>query len=108
MRRREFLTIVSSTVAWPLAAWAQQPVMPVVGLLHLGSEGSIQSGIKAFRSGLAELGYTEGENIRVLYRFAEGRVERVSELANELVSLDARVIITSGTTAIRATHSAVP
>src|SRR5215510_595063 len=70
--------------------------------------GSVQFGIKAFRSGLAELGYTEGQNIRVHYRFAEGKADRLPELTKELVSLGALVIVTTGSASIRAAHNAGP
>src|ERR1700682_6521239 len=102
MRRRDFIALVGSVVAWPFGVRAQQPAMPVIGFLHLGSERSIEAEIKAFRSGLAELGYGEGEKIRVLYRFADGNAERHSALTVELVSLGARIIVTSNTGAIRA------
>jgi putative ABC transport system substrate-binding protein len=108
MRRREFVALVGAAAAWPLTVRAQQPAIPVIGFLYLGSERSVQPGIEAFRSGLAALGYREGENIRVLYRFAEGSVERLSTLAVELVSLGAKIIVTGSTTAIRAVHDAVP
>src|SRR5262249_37779130 len=67
-----------------------------------------QQGIEAFQSGMAALGYKESENIRVLYRFADGRAESLSNLAVELVSLGAKIIVTGGTTSIRAIHQAVP
>jgi len=111
MRRRQFVTLIAGAVAWPWPVTAQsidRKEPPIVGFLHLGSERSIQAVIEAFQSGLAALGYVENQNIRVLYRFAEGRVERVSELTKELVSLGARVIVTASTTAIRAVHTAVP
>jgi putative ABC transport system substrate-binding protein len=82
--------------------------MPVIGFLYLGSERSIQPSIDAFRSGLVALGYKEGENVQVLYRFAEGSVERLSNLAVELVSIGAKIIVTGGTTSIQAIHQAVP
>jgi putative ABC transport system substrate-binding protein len=82
--------------------------MPTIGWLSLGSDPGMQPIIEAFRSGLAALGYTEGKNIRVLYRYADGSVDRLSPLAVELVSLGAMVIVTYSTTAIRATHDAAP
>jgi putative tryptophan/tyrosine transport system substrate-binding protein len=111
MRRRQFITLIGGAVAWPWPVTAQsidRKEPPIVGFLDLGSERSVQSSIEAFRSGLAALGYVENQNIRVLYRFAEGRAERLSELTKELVSLGARVIVTISTTAIRAAHAAVP
>ena len=67
MRRREFITLVSgAAAAWSSRAHAQQPAMPTIGWLYLGSEPSVRPVVEAFRSGLADLGYTEGKNIRVL------------------------------------------
>ena len=76
--------------------------MQTVGWLHLGSELSVRPVVETFRSGLADLGYAEGKNIRVLYRFADGDADRLSSLTLELVSLGATIIVTAGTTAIRA------
>src|SRR5512138_680396 len=109
MRRRKFIALLSSTsVAWPLPTLAQQAAMPTIGWLHLGTELSIRSILEGFRSGLADLGYTEGKNIRVLYRFADGNVDRLSALTGELVSLSATIIVTNHTTAITAVHDAAP
>lgn len=108
MKRREFIALLGISTAWPVAARAQRTTMPVIGFLDLSSELRQQLAVEAFRSGLVELGYTEGESIRVLYRFADGRAEHLSSLAIELVSLGAKIIVTSGTTAIRAIHAAVP
>ena len=70
MRRREFMALVGGgALTWSLAARAQQPPMPVIGFLYLGSDRGMKPIIEGFRSGLAALGYTEGENIRVIYRF---------------------------------------
>jgi putative ABC transport system substrate-binding protein len=80
--------------------------MPTIGFLHLGLEPVAI--IEALRSGLVTLGYTEGKNIRVLYRFANGNAGQLSGLTHELVSLGARVIVTAGTTTIRAAHDAAP
>jgi putative ABC transport system substrate-binding protein len=107
MERREFIAVVGGAAAvWLSRAHAQQPAMRTIGYLGLGS-GS-RASIQAFRSGLAALGYTEGKNLQVLYRFANGNVDRLSELTLELVSLGAMIIVTSSTTAIRAAHEAAP
>ena len=107
--RRQLLALVGAIAfVWPLAVRAQQPMTPVIGFLDLRSERSVQPVIAAFRSGLAELGYNEGENIRVLYRFANERAERLSSLTIELVTLGATIIVTSSTTAIQAVHAAAP
>ena len=100
MRRREFITLLSgAAAAWPLAARAQQPAkVPRIGFLFYGSPGP-SPGIDAFRQGLRELGYIEGQNIAVEYRFASGRVGQLPELAAELVRLKLDVIVTPTTPA---------
>src|SRR5262249_4144783 len=109
VRRREFIMFLGgAVVAWPLAASAQQPAVPTIGFLHLGSEVSVRLVSEAFRFGLADFGYTEGKNIRVLYRYADLNADRLSALAIELVSLGAMVIVTGGTPGIRAAHDAAP
>jgi putative ABC transport system substrate-binding protein len=108
MNRREFIVLIGGAAACPIAAHAQQPATPVIGFLHLPSERGMEPYIKAFRSGLAALGYTEGKNIRVLFRYADEDANRLPALAVELVSHGAMVIVTTGTTAIRAAHDAVP
>jgi len=82
--------------------------MPTIGYLSAGSELEARPQRDAFRSGLVDLGYTEGKNIRVLYRYAEGKAERLSVLASEMVSLGTMAILAGGTTAIRAAHEAAP
>jgi putative tryptophan/tyrosine transport system substrate-binding protein len=109
MKRRAFITLIGgAAAAWSSRVRAQQPAIPTIGWLYLGSERSVHGIIEAFRSGLAELGYAEGKNIRVLYRFADGNADRLSALTSELVSLGATIIVTSSTTAIRAVHDAAP
>ena len=115
MRRREFIAFVGGAMlVWPCSAGAQSTArkqLPVVGFLEFGSERRLRGPpdvIEAFRSGLAALGYIEGQNIRLIYRFAEGRAERLSDLTTELVSGGAKIIVTASTTAIRAAHNAAP
>jgi putative ABC transport system substrate-binding protein len=78
MRRRDFITLVGGTaVAWPLTARAQQPVMPVVGLLRFGSADANARNVAAFRKGLKETGYVESQNVMVEYHWLEGQYNRV-------------------------------
>lgn len=106
MRRRGFITLLSGAVAWPLAAHAQQPAkVPQIGFLHHGSPGPSLE-VDSFRQGLRDLGYIEGNNIDIEYRFASGRVERLPELAVELVHLKPDVIVTPSTPASLAAKQA--
>jgi putative tryptophan/tyrosine transport system substrate-binding protein len=100
MKRRELITLLGgAAVAWPLAVRAQQPAkVPRVGFLFYGSPGPAPE-VDAFRQGLRELGYVEGQNITVEYRYARGRVAQLPELAAELVRLDPDVIVTPTTPA---------
>jgi putative ABC transport system substrate-binding protein len=109
VRRREFITLLGgAAVGWSLPGRTQHAPIPVIGFLDLGSEFRIRSILESLRSGLADLGYMEGKNIRMLYRFADGNADRLFALTVELVSLGAMVIVTSSTTAIRAAHDAAP
>ena len=98
MRRREFITLLGgAAVAWPLAAWAQQrPTMPVIGFLDTRSPQAISERLSAYRQGLKEAGYIEGENVAIVYRFAENQVDRLPELAGDLVRREVTVIATAG------------
>src|SRR5262249_36980913 len=97
VKRREFITfVVGAAAAWLSRAHAQQRAMPTIGWLSLSTELSVRPALEAFRSGLADLGYTEGKNIRVLYRYADGNADRLPTLAVELVSLGAVIIVTNG------------
>ena len=105
MRRREFITAVGGAiVAWPRVARAQQRSMPVIGLLGIdpGAPGPV-----AFMQGLRDLGYTEGSNILIESRWAEGNPERFPALAAELVALKVKVIMSTGGTlgALAAKHA---
>jgi putative ABC transport system substrate-binding protein len=98
--RREFTTLLAGVMAaWPLTARAQQPAMPVVGFLHPSSAEAYASLMLAFRKGLSEVGYFEGQNLIVEYRWADDRYDRLPALAAELVDQRVSVIATANATA---------
>jgi len=99
MKRREFIALLGGTAAWPLAARAQQPAMRVIGFLCSGSLGPIVELVAAFRRGLAQTGYVEGQNVAIEYRFAEGHYERLPALA-DLVSRRVAVVTSVGGTVV--------
>ena len=97
MRRREFITLLGGAAAWPLAARAQQSAMPVIGLMGAGSAAAQSHLTSAFLQRLRELGWTEGRELRIEYRWAEGRPQRFAEIAAEFVRLKVDLILTHNT-----------
>ena len=93
MRRREFFSVLGSAAAWPVVVQAQQPAMPVVGFLHSQGPKSNADRMRAFRQGLKEAGYAEGENVAIEYRWAENQFDRLPALAAELVSRKVAAIV---------------
>jgi putative ABC transport system substrate-binding protein len=96
MRRREFIVALGGTVAWPLVARAQQPPMPVIGFLGTRASGDDPQLLTAFRRGLKEAGYVEGQNVAIEYHFAENQYDRLQALAADLVRRQVAVIAANG------------
>jgi putative ABC transport system substrate-binding protein len=106
MRRRDFIAALGGAAVLPLAARAQQPQVPLVGVLNAGSAASIAPEYEACRSHLRQLGYVEGRHIRFEYRFADGVLDRLPNLAEELVQLNPSVIVSAPVPANIAVHKA--
>src|SRR5437016_4539743 len=104
-KRREFvLALGGAAAAWPLAARAQQPVVPVVGFLHPSSPEPYR--LRVFRQGLKDAGFVEGENVTIEYRWADNQLDRLPALAAELVQRRVAVIVTAGPPAVSAAKAA--
>src|SRR5215475_10311254 len=106
MRRREFITFFCGAAVWPLAARAQQSATPVIGFLSSASHDKYTIRLEAFRQGLKEVGYVEGQNVAVEYRWAEGLNQRLAALAAELVQRKVNVLVAGGTPSALAAKAA--
>ena len=111
MKRRAFISALGGAAAWPLAARGERAAMPVIGFLDSRPLDSMSERLRAFRQGLKDIGYVEGDNVAIIYRFAENQMERLPELAAELVHRQVAVIVTGvppGAFAAKAATATIP
>jgi putative ABC transport system substrate-binding protein len=106
VRRREFIRLIGGAAAWPMAARAQQAAVPVVGFLSPTSPDPNAERLRALRQGLKDNGYVEGENVTIIYRWAEGEFDRLAALATELLHRQVRVIVAAANSAAIAANAA--
>jgi putative tryptophan/tyrosine transport system substrate-binding protein len=111
VRRRDFITLITGAIAWPLEARAQQPAMPVVGYLHVAAAEAQAQNVAAFRRGLADAGYVEGKNVTIEYRFTNFRPELMPEAAGDFIRRNVSVIFAAepaGVAVLRNATTSVP
>src|SRR5262249_7086966 len=106
MKRRDLVTLLGGAAAWPLAANAQQPPLPVIGVLHSSSPEGGGNGVPALRKGLKEMGLIENENAAIEYRWANNQIDRLPTLAAELVRRRVAVIVAPSVTTVLAAKAA--
>src|SRR5262249_20061644 len=106
IKRREFITLLGGAAAWPLAVHAQQPAMPVIGFMGATTPSAQSQWTTAFVQRLRELGWIEGRNVAIEYRWMEGRNERAAEITTEFIRLKVDVIVVQGTASVVAAKQA--
>jgi putative ABC transport system substrate-binding protein len=106
LKRRGFIILIGGAAAWPLVAQAQQPAMPLIGFLSGQSSGAFADQLRGFRQGLREAGFVEGENVAIMYRFAENQNDRLPELASDLVRRQVAVLVATNQDAAFAAKAA--